>query len=137
MINKFEKEYFFLSNFYPCHIEYEGLKYNSVEAAFQAAKTLDIHARKQFCNLVPNIAKKQGRKVKLRSDWEQVKKDIMFELVTKKFQDEHLKQMLLSTGNEELIEGNYWHDTYWGVCNGIGQNNLGKILMQVRKNLQE
>ena len=112
MINKFEKEYFFLSNFYPCHIEYEGLEYNSVEAAFQAAKTLDMRTRKQFCNLTPNIAKKQGRKVKLRTDWEQVKKDIMFELVSKKFQDEHLKQMLLATNDEELVEGNTWHDTY-------------------------
>lgn len=137
MINRFDKQYSFLSNFYPCRVEYEGLEYCSVEAAFQAAKTLDIHTRKQFCYLTPSAAKKQGRKLDLRPDWEQVKKSIMLELVTKKFQDETLKKLLLSTCDEELVEGNTWHDTYWGVCNGVGQNNLGKILMQIRKNLQK
>ena len=67
-----------------------------------------------------------------------VKVKLMFELVLEKFkQNPELKQKLLETGNQELIEGNTWNDTFWGVCNGQGQNWLGKILMLVRSELSQ
>lgn len=78
-------------------------------------------------------AKQEGRKVPLRADWEQVKVEAMFTAVYAKFsQNENLKAMLLATGNRYLEEGNTWNDVTWGVCNGIGKNLLGQILMLVR-----
>ena len=62
----------------------------------------------------------------------------MYQIVKCKFeQNEDLKIKLLNTGNSELIEGNTWGDKIWGKVNGVGQNNLGKILMRIRKELKE
>jgi len=69
----------------------------------------------------------------MRPDWEAVKDDIMYRCVLAKFEDPILRQRLLDTGDQELIEGNTWGDTYWGVCKGKGRNMLGKTLMAVRK----
>jgi hypothetical protein len=133
-INDFRKEYFYLSNFYKTPIIYEGLIYGSTESAFQAAKTLDLELREAFCKLDPSTAKKLGRNVPLRNDWEEVKYSVMKEVVLYKFStNSDLRRRLLDTGNALLIEGNTWNDTYWGVCNGKGENNLGKILMEVRE----
>lgn len=133
-ITSFSGKYEFLSNFYCSPVTYEGITYPTVEHAFQAAKTFDVTERRRISEMkTPGMAKRAGRRVLLRKDWEAVKFDIMKTLVTQKFEDEKLKQLLLDTGDEELIEGNTWHDTCWGVCNGVGQNNLGKILMSVRK----
>lgn len=137
MINSFSEKYFFLSNFYPSKIEFDGRIYPTVEHAFQAAKTLNKKERQLIqMEFSPAGAKRLGRNVLLRSDWEDIKISIMQELVTKKFQDESLKEKLLQTYNEELIEGNHWRDTFWGVCNGVGENHLGKILMKVRNQLR-
>ena len=137
-ISKFDGEYSFLSNFYECPIDFLGLHFNSSEAAFQSMKT-PIHSEQLlFINLSPSAAKKLGRKIQLRQDWELVKDHYMYRIVLAKFtQNYNLKQKLILTGEAELIEGNYWNDTYWGVCNGIGQNKLGKILMRVRSELRE
>lgn len=133
-ITSFSGKYEFLSNFYYSPVTYEGITYPTVEHAFQAAKTFDVTERRRISEMkTPGMAKRAGRRVLLREDWEAVKFDIMKTLVTQKFEDEKLKQLLLDTGDEELVEGNTWHDTCWGVCNGVGQNNLGKILMSVRK----
>ena len=87
--------------------------------------------------LNPSEAKRLGRRMRLRSDWEQVKYDVMLDVVRAKFnQHPDLAQKLLATGDEELVEGNDWGDTYWGVCNGRGKNMLGKILMRVRAELR-
>ena len=134
MISSFRDEYFFLSNFYPVEIKLDGIVYPNAEAAFQAQKTLDVEERRKFSMLKnPVQAKRLGRKVKLRDDWEEVKLDIMTEIVSQKFlQHPHLIEMLLQTGDEELIEGNKWGDRFWGVCKGKGENHLGKILMKIR-----
>lgn len=133
VIDRFSDEYFFLSNFYYSDITYEGIKYSSVEAAFQATKTLDIDKRQEFSFLTPSQAKSKGRHITLRQDWEEIKYNVMRELVFLKFStNKTLRSQLLSTGNAELIEGNTWNDKYWGVCNGEGENCLGKILMEVR-----
>ena len=123
----------FLSNFYPAMIEFDGGMYPTVEHAYQAAKTLFIDERLaiQDCHS-PGQAKRKGRKVTLRSDWEEIKLDIMQQLVKAKFVDPKLRMLLLHTGEAELIEGNHWHDTFWGICNGVGENHLGKILMRIR-----
>jgi hypothetical protein len=91
----------------------------------------------------PSEAKRAGRRVKLRSDWEEVKDNIMYELVLAKFSKyEDIRKVLLSTGDDEIVEVTTWHDLYWGVCGcpncqGGGKNMLGKILMRVRDELRE
>ena len=138
MIDNFWGPNRFLSNFYPCVVEFEDSLYSSVEHAFQAAKSLDPLVRLQARKIVlPGNVKKFGRTIDLRPDWEEVKFWIMRSLVYKKFEDDELAEKLLATGDEELIEGNTWGDTYWGVYNGKGQNNLGKILMEVRATTRE
>jgi len=138
MITSFRGDYWFLSNFSLAVVDFEGITFTSVEAAFQAAKTLDIEERKRFTRYQPGEAKKEGRKLKLRSDWEEVKDDIMYKLVYAKFSNVSLgyKDKLLKTGDEYIREENTWGDRYWGTCNGIGQNKLGKILMRVREELR-
>lgn len=133
MINKFRGVNRFLSNFYETSVELEGLTYPSSEAAFQAAKTLDQEDRKRFQTMAPTIAKREGYKVKLRENWEDIKVDVMYQIVLAKFsQNEFLKQKLIATGREWLEEGNTWGDRTWGTVDGVGNNYLGKVLMAVR-----
>ncbi len=135
-INLFDGEYAFLSNFYECPVEYNGLKFLSSEAAFQAQKTLIETEQIKFTTLNPSQSKRLGRKVTLREDWEDVKVQIMHEICRAKFtQNPELAQKLIATGNKTLVEGNTWNDTFWGVCRGVGENNLGQILMRVREKL--
>ena len=139
-IDSFRGKYFFLSNFYPAPVMYKGLTYQNNEAAFQAQKTFSPELQTTFTTLAPSDAKRKGRHVRLRQDWEQVKDRIMEEIVRAKFiQNPKLKEQLLSTGDAILIEGNTWNDRYWGVDarSGIGENHLGKILMKVRSELSE
>ena len=148
MIDKFEGRYRFLSNFYPCVIEHQGISYPSNEHYYVAMKVTDeqfINGRYytpgDFREMIatiesPNIVKKLGERVKLRKDWDSKKLEFMNWGVREKFKNNTLKELLLSTGDEELIEGNTWKDTFWGVCNGKGKNNLGKILMEVRRELR-
>ncbi|MHA1751693.1 MAG: NADAR family protein [Candidatus Helarchaeota archaeon] len=137
IIKRFSGKYSFLSNFYPCKIIYENICYPSVEHAYQASKTLDINLRKEIASQkTPALAKKLGRAIKLRSDWDRVKLSIMETLVRLKFTtNEELKKKIIELENCILIEGNTWGDTFWGVYNGNGKNHLGKILMKVRDDL--
>lgn len=136
-IEEFDGEYRFLSNFYPAPITYEGQEFPSVEHAYQAAKTFNpMHRDMVATAKYAGIAKKLGRHIDLRPDWDQVKLTIMERLLRKKFEHAHLREMLLATGDEELIEGNYWKDTFWGVCNGEGENHLGKLLMKIRDEIR-
>lgn len=137
MINKFENEFRFLSNFFPCQILYEGITYPSTEHAYQAAKSIDIGVRNTISKLSsPGQSKAYGRHLNLRPDWDNVKDKIMEDLLRLKFQNPQFKKMLLATNDEELEEGNTWNDTYWGTCNGIGQNKLGKLLMKIREEIK-
>jgi ribA/ribD-fused uncharacterized protein len=139
MITEFQGEYRFLSNFWPCEVEYDGMIYPSVEHAYQAAKTLDIVQQSTIQHAsTPGLAKKMGRKVTMRRDWDKIKLGVMENLVRQKFKNAKLKKQLLSTGTRILVEGNNWGDRYWGVSpveNGYGLNHLGKILMKVRDEL--
>lgn len=137
MIKEFRGKYFFLSNFYDFPVTYKGVTYLNNEAAFQAQKILDNEKREKFSHLCPSQAKLIGRRVLLRDDWEDVKDDEMYNIVLSKFsQDTKLKRLLLETEDEYLEEGNTWGDRYWGTCNGVGKNKLGKILMRVREELR-
>lgn len=132
-ISEFNGVYRFLSNFWVSDVEYEGKTYPTVEHAFQAAKTLNNDEREKIRVVKsPAEAKKMGRAVSLRADWEDVKLKIMTKLIEQKFSKEPLRTMLVATGNKKLIEGNWWGDREYGVYNGEGKNHLGKILMKTR-----
>ena len=127
------EEYAFLSNFYECPIDINGLTYTSVEAAFQAQKCINEVDKEQFTKLKPYPAKKLGKTIKPRDDWEMVKVDIMREIVSQKFlQHPALMNKLLATDNRLIVEVNAWRDTFWGVSHGKGKNHLGRILMECR-----
>lgn len=139
-IMQFRGDYEFLSNFYPCDVTYDGLTYLNAEAAFQAQKCVNDKEKFQFCGLKSAQSKVRGREVLLRSDWEDVKYGFMEGIVRAKFtQNPNLAKKLIETGNKNIIEGNTWNDTCWGidVRSGIGENNLGKILMRVRSELKK
>ena len=133
-VKRFAGRWKWLSNFWRSPVKFEGIEYPTVEHAYQAAKTLDLNIREEVrLSPTPGKAKFMGRHLPLRPDWEDVKLDIMEQLLREKFvKDSMLAQMLDNTGNAQLIEGNYWGDTFWGVCDGVGENHLGKLLMKVR-----
>ena len=138
MINKFKDEYFFLSNFYEADVEYNGIVYKNNEAAFQAQKTADKELQIKFSKLNPSEAKRLGRHIELRKDWEAIKEQVMYEICKAKFiQNPELLEKLILTGNRPLEEGNTWNDQIWGTVNGAGKNLLGKILMTIRKEAPE
>lgn len=129
-IDRFIGPYRYLSNFY---IEPDG---THVEGEYQESKCLRDSDRQKFKGLGPSEAKKLGRNVWMRGDWEEIKDQVMYDLVLQKFQDHRdLRLKLLSTSPAKLIEGNSWGDKYWGVCDGVGENVLGRILMFVREEL--
>ena len=138
MITSFKDDYEFLSNFYPCKITIAGYTFPSVENAYQAMKCANPNDYAQFVNIGPAEAKKLGRKVQLRNDWEQIKYNVMRQLLDLKFQDKVLLKMLQDTAPESIIEGNYWHDNYWGMCqcdkckSKIKYNHLGELLQRKR-----
>lgn len=137
-INSFTDRYDYLSNFHKSVFAYGGQKWPTVEHAFQAYKTTDVD---EFLSIwaatTPGIAKRKGRTVTLRDDWEEIKIPLMTALVRRKFaSNNNLTNALISTGDQALIEGNTWGDTFWGVCNGVGENHLGIILMHVREELK-
>ena len=143
MIVEFDGDYAFLSNFYPSTIYHDGITYPTNEHFFQAMKTLDINERKAIAAAeTPGLAKRMGRNVKLRPDWEKIKVDVMRLGLILKFTDAELAEKLIATGDEELVEGNWWHDNTWGNCHCTacsrkgGRNLLGMLLMEVRKELQ-
>lgn len=139
MISGFRGRWTRFSNYAVCSIWFEGHIYNSVEHAYQAAKTLNEWQRQHIRHLAtPNQAKKAGRTVLLRSDWEEVKLDIMRSLLQEKFSQEPDRMTLLSSGDHVLVEVNWWGDTFWGQCPlGVGTNHLGSLLMQIRDELKE
>lgn len=137
-IDSFRDEYYFLSNFYEAPITYNGITYQNNEAAFQAQKCTKREDQLLFSKLNPSEAKKLGRQVSLRPDWESVKINIMQEIVFAKFsQNPTLAEKLINTGTAYLEEGNTWGDRIWGTVNGQGANNLGLILMEIREKIKQ
>jgi N-glycosidase YbiA len=136
IIDHFDGNYRFLSNFHPVKVVFEGDEYPSVENAYQAAKTLIPSERYAIRLATPGAAKRLGKRVRLRSQWNELKLSIMLNLLDQKFKNPELRHLLLETKDVELIEGNEWGDTFWGVCKGLGQNHLGRLLMQIREEIR-
>ena len=137
-IRSFSKEHSFLSNMHIAPIRWGGVIWPSTEHAYQAAKTSNIEQQEAIRNNpCPKKAKKAGKKVDMRPDWDKLKVDVMRSVCFAKFtQHPELKQKLIDTGNARLVEGNWWHDNFWGTCpedSENGQNWLGKILMELRE----
>ena len=136
IITTFFGPYRFLSNFFYTDnsiICDKGILYPSVEHAYQANKTFDVDERVVISHLPSaSAAKRYSHTMRVREDWKNVRIEIMESLLQQKFSQPSFKRRLLDTGDAELIEGNTWHDTFWGVCDGKGSNNLGKLLMKIR-----
>lgn len=137
-VKGFFKEYFFLSNFYKCEVPYKGLVFPSSEHAFMYAKLKDnadpdkAHYEK-IIKMEPNEVKRWGRRVNLRIDWNRIRIQVMSEIVESKFRhNPALAAQLMRLEDYYIEETNNWNDTFWGVCNGVGKNHLGNILMTVR-----
>ena len=143
VIDRFNLEYKFLSNFQASTIIVEGKRYPSVEHAYQSLKSVDLVEQEEIRNAVSaGQAKKMGKRVKPVDGWDDIKPGVMLDLLRLKFQNPFLRHKLIATGQIPLIEGNTWHDTFWGKCNcpkhnGEGLNVLGKLLMQVRDEVRE
>ncbi len=142
-ITSFQGDHRFLSNFWPCQIVWEGLVYPSLEHAYAASRTDDPAVKKsiRYC-ATPGEAKEwlAGNNMVPSVSWTVPRKLLVMEaLLFLKFggKDPFLTRALMATGNAELIEGNTWKDTFWGVCGGVGENNLGRLLMKVRDYLFE
>lgn len=151
MIQELRGKYRPLSNFWSCFIVYRDIVYPSVENAYQAAKMKHDEHRVLFEHCKASEAKQLGSVYPMRDDWNsfitypkfeytydiQTKIAVMYELVFSKFEhDMYLKQLLLDTGDEQIEEGNWWGDKFWGTVNGKGENWLGRILMKVREELR-
>lgn len=168
MINLFKDTYRWLSNFYLSPVKYEGIWFPCSENAYQAKKSSHLSNEEiaryigaenmvkyqlsldmknlgyyYFSKIKPSEAKKMGKTIPARPDWETIKVDVMKDIIRLKFtQSSKLKTRLLATGDEELVEGNLWHDNFWGNCTCSkcrsikGTNMLGKILMEVREELK-
>lgn len=137
-IKGFVEENRWLSNFYPCVVVYEDKTYKNSEAAYQAAKTLNLEERIPFETMGAGTSKRKGQLVTIRPDWDEVKLNVMYDIIKDKFcRNLELTVKLLETGDKYLEETNWWNDTFWGVCKGVGTNHLGKILMKVREELKD
>lgn len=138
MIDNFKGEWAYLSNFFPSDIVFDTIHWPSVEHAYQAYKTLDVPCRLHIlleCQTAGQ-AKRVGQQVPLRPNWNGIKVPLMRELIREKFQTGHiLADELVRTFPHKLVEGNTWNDTFWGVCRGVGQNWLGRLLEERRTEL--
>tara|TARA_Y100000034_G_C6706865_1_gene312031 strand:+ start:244 stop:681 length:438 start_codon:yes stop_codon:yes gene_type:complete len=133
-IEFFQGEYRWLSNFWPCEVEFEGIIFPSVEHAYQAAKFHSMRQRMKFLKLTAGQAKRAGAKAPLTANWDHRKLTVMWSLVKFKFTENNdLLAKLKSTKGRELIEGNTWGDTFWGQVDGKGINHLGKMIMMIRE----
>jgi len=130
-------EYKFLSNFEECPVYFDGLMFGSTEAAYQSAKITDPVIKLQFAESKPRNAMIMGRSFEnstvFRKDWYEIRYDVMASVVFDKFyRNIELRSKLLETGSKYIEESNHWADHFYGVCDGTGENNMGKILMKVR-----
>lgn len=134
VIDSFTGTFGFLSNFHEASIWLDGVRYPSVEHAYQAAKSSDPVTQKMIREArSPGVAKRLGQSCQLAPDWDARKVEVMRMCLSEKFKNPLLRAMLLATEEAELIEGNSWNDRFWGVCRGAGQNWLGKLLMETRE----
>lgn len=143
MITEFQGDYRFLSNFwfFETPMKYQGMTFVTNEHFYVAMKTKDINLRREVADHSLKGLKKFGRSFTVRDDWESIKFDVMLYGLRYKFSKRNpfLRLQLLATEDEYIQEGNFWNDRIWGVClkTGEGENNLGRLLMQVRDEIKE
>ena len=150
-IDSFTGKYAFLSNFYKCTFFYRGEEFPTAEHAFVFEKDgnkerfvlqyrgvmLNQVTFDDFLWLSPREAKHLGHRIVLRDSWNDLRIGKMYDILSAKFSIQCLEKALRETGNDYLVEGNSWGDTFWGVCNGKGHNHLGKLLMEARDSLSQ
>lgn len=141
IVKEFQGQYRWLSNFVPAEVELNGVKYASVEHAYMSAKS-DDPEWKAYCadgKNKPGDVKRKSKTIQLRPDWNEIKLGVMEHCVRQKFNQEPYKSRLLATGDMYLQESNTWKDTFWGIDlkTGNGFNNLGKLIMKIRKEINE
>lgn len=141
MIEEFQGEFRWLSNFVPAKIILDGVEFPSVEHAYVSAKCDDAEW-KMFCSDSSNTSadiKRKGRGIQLKDNWNDIKVNVMRECVTQKFNQEPYRTLLIETGDEYIQEGNRWGDKFWGVYlkTGQGENNLGKLIMEIRESIKQ
>lgn len=135
-VKGFRGEYRWLSNFYKSPVTLWGVKFDTVEQAYQASKCSNRSDWDMMTGCkTPGDAKRKGRLITIRPDFESIKMDIMHQLLVLKFSDPYFKNKLIRIKDYYIEETNWWGDTYWGVCNGVGENNLGKLIMKIAKAL--
>lgn len=132
----FRNEYWFLSNMFPCEMRVNGLVFTCAESCYQSFKTTDPELRKKFQGLNGFEAKKLGRKIPLRKDWFSIRLEVMECVVKVKFKQHPELFRKLMAIKEPIVEDNTWKDTFWGKYNGVGNNHLGKILMNIRDEIK-
>jgi ribA/ribD-fused uncharacterized protein len=150
-IDAFSGKYRFLSNFYPAVVRVEDMFYTSVEHGYQCAKINDIEIKRMVSEIVrPGDVKVYVHQLLLdqpelkRSDWQDISLPTMEFFLCQKFQQNLFSKLLEDTGTRELVEGNTWHDNFYGDCRcgnkhgghedclQAGENHLGRLLMQIR-----
>jgi len=137
-ISDFRGPYKWLSNFGASEFRIGIKRYETNEHYYQAEKALDEAEHEHVRTAgTPGRAKRRGQKVKLREDWEQIKLSVMEEGLRRKFLIPELREKLMATGHQHLMEGNDWGDSYWGVCDGEGLNHLGRLLMDIREEIRQ
>jgi ribA/ribD-fused uncharacterized protein len=139
-IQGFRGEFDFLSNFYHASLEFKGVRFVSSEQAYVWSKTDDPIIKDVILSIIHSAKLKRygSNGFATKPKWKEIKTSVMLEILRVKFgKNDHLKQKLLATGKRYIEETNWWNDTFWGVCNGVGENRLGNLLMLVRTELQE
>lgn len=152
----FLTEYRWLSNFWEVEIKYDNIIYPSVEHYYVAMKIdesqkvtikvnnkdvemlLTVQEIRQYISKIelPGRAKTFGKKIKQRKDWNDIKVSIMNYGLKQKYSQEPFKTKLIETYTQTIVETNYWKDTFWGVCDGVGKNVLGKMIMSIRERIR-
>lgn len=136
VVKGFFGDYRWLSNFHPCKVVYRGLEFSSSESAYQSAKQSDPYIISLFQKMSGFEAKKASKNYPVPANWNSIKNHVMYDILSDKFtRNPDVRQQLIETGEKYLEETNYWNDTHFGVCNGVGKNHLGEILMKIRKEL--
>ena len=136
VVDDFHGQHAFLGNFFPAKVEVDGLVYANAEAAYQASKCAAPAQRRRFAELTsPTAARRLGAQVTTDADWPARRVDAMARVLRAKFANPDLRDQLLATGNARLVFINAWGDAFWGVCDGAGENHLGRLLEQLRAQL--
>lgn len=140
MITKFRGDHFFLSNMFPCEINYNGNVFGSSEAAYMSRKNNSKSWLSTCINTKnPILVKTMSHSIYIIKKWPEIKLQVMSDILRIKFSIPELQAKLFETGDEEIYEGNTWNDRYWGVDHLTlqGENHLGKLLMNIREQIKQ